>query len=659
MNAGFHIDHDSASATLGSLLREFSGDFSCPNQELYHPAAALLKSWDESREALKGHRKLRIHVPEDSGFGVWAAAWTISKIASGAVEASDLNRSVQGILRYALAEAAGERLASSLRSRPRSVFIAACHRRSGVPVEAWFGGLFDEAAGAIRRRRDPRWDDVLNPEGEFAPELQLLGHDAAAYRRDLQKGTMMAAVLESEGHREVGEAVWVKDPESLLFIDSAWADTNSSLGRRGFALAIVSRGASHLQFAFRRPADRTVHRLSERFSPRSEFAKCQALCPDKKTDGPDQVAPALADSPDGWWTMRCEGSSDLEAVLREELEGRLFESQARWDREIRLLRPVPQAGANGMNEVPGFFVCPLGDLGPSGNHKLPRLAVKPIGGALQTLVRDPDDRRPGVGWNFEREHLQGDSGLLTVWSRRGMAVAYTSAAAVKIEDLRREFKEARSFAERAKAALEELRDDASSDDGATLKSLVTQGAKIQGRMAKPENRLLRRFFKALDVSELERSLYEVHTTADSHRLQKDVHAIELLIVGYYSFEFMHRAIAEALPLKWLNIVASLAAALVVWVWYRTRRLRYRLGVVLLVVMASIGPQHFQKAFEWLSRPTAPAAIQKMENATPAPKAELPVETPSTPTAVEVQAPTAPQALHDEKGRRDDSAKSGR
>jgi hypothetical protein len=463
-----------------------------------------------------------------------------------------------------LAERAGAELPCPLGMRVRSVFLAACRRRGKISEEL-IQSLWDQCQRAHRRGLDPFYDPVFDPAGPFAPELEMLARDRAAYARDFRRAKRFTAFVRSQNR--VFEGLWVDQPESVLFADWAWRDTGRSADHKGFQ--IVATSWRDLTLIAADPGPRAD--LSGLYGVlgrpggwiMAEPQPRDVNCGDRLDN---------ADSDRGWWNLRTCGTAkfnpdDFEGILRVNLEGALFHEGAEWDATHKLLRPKkcerPAVAGNVM-----FWRIPLAD---GLEARLQPAAFDTIGSALWSVVRDAHDERKGIPVNF-RDHLQGDSGGGAVWSRNGMAAAFMP--------------EAEAFVDRLQANLRELN---------TLRDLALQSNpgkayfdlhdKFARTLSSPEGRLLRRLAKRVDLYRLHRVNYDremkeqatKHAGAsEEHSSQARVHAgtsaaiqqkleyFELLIVSVYAFELTHLLLGKPLELwaesgnPWVRLWAVLA-----------------------------------------------------------------------------------------------------
>jgi hypothetical protein len=163
--------------------------------------------------------------------------------------------------------------------------LYACYQR-GRPFWTTGSGptiLFDEATRIIGESgRDPLFDVVLNPTGEFEPEFALLTRESEAYKRDLRRSrqTIVHVPVLSESHTfrdaltrvessplidadgtitpihmqamDVGkkrefDGLFLRDPECILFKEWARLDVDGSSLHRGFTFTFIakSNGLQH------------------------------------------------------------------------------------------------------------------------------------------------------------------------------------------------------------------------------------------------------------------------------------------------------------------------------------------------------------------------------------------------------------------------------
>ncbi len=154
-----------------------------------------------------------------------------------------------------------------------SVLYAALQRGRGYLGETSGAvELFDEIKIAIRdKKRNPIFDSVLENSQEFAPELEMLDREVAAYHRDVRRARKSIVYLQRSEEpfavffdklkqrsllagsgainpehllpdqpRVATDGIYLRDPECLLFKEWARLDLeNSSLGR-GFEFTAVA-----------------------------------------------------------------------------------------------------------------------------------------------------------------------------------------------------------------------------------------------------------------------------------------------------------------------------------------------------------------------------------------------------------------------------------
>jgi hypothetical protein len=166
-----------------------------------------------------------------------------------------------------------------------SVLYAALQRgRDYLSETSGAKELFDEIRGAIRdRKRNPIFDSVLQESREFAPELEMLDREVEAYHRDLRRARRSIVYLQrslepfptffdrlkhlpllddgnairpehllADEARMPTDAIYVRDPECLLFKEWARLDLENSMLGRGFEFTAVAYSSG-------RPAGETNH----------------------------------------------------------------------------------------------------------------------------------------------------------------------------------------------------------------------------------------------------------------------------------------------------------------------------------------------------------------------------------------------------------------
>jgi hypothetical protein len=515
----------------------------------------------------------RLYVLDSAGFDAYAA-WYLADTRGTDVAVSDLNEWKTGNLpngakpwewlgAYTLAELRRGPLTTPLDGRPRSLFLAACRRRRdfGKDHKQEFvrklASLFEDHEAC-----HPFHDTILL--SDFESERQLLRRDRLAYARDVRRARRFAAFLSPRGTpaqvpaRKVFEGIWVEDPESLLLADWAWRDTVHSRDHNGFAV-VISELADLILIAADPRLDLDLHALFERLgadAPNGSWIETAAL----KLDGNSDESLQIADSVHGWWTLRgcrrnCPTGYDLEKRLRECLEATLFKDKVECF-EIREsdrteLRPCCEPTGSPLE----FWDLHLSKELPP---KLPPTAVDTVGRVLWTLARQDDDKREGVSETFERDHLQGDSGVITVWSRRGIACASWTG----------EGEETAAGLKTKLAVLGNLMSEATTPE--ERKKSFIEYSNLQRDLAKPDPacRLLRRLFERLDFAEIHRARVDLDLSEErrdlaaqtkaiqeeikisnderaqlakhANEIQRKLEYFEILIVTFYSFEFSHQ-----------------------------------------------------------------------------------------------------------------------
>jgi hypothetical protein len=174
--------------------------------------------------------------------------------------------------------------------------------------------LFDEIRDAIESGLNPLYDSVLERSSRFAPELQLLERDLAAYQRDLRRAARTVVYLPRAvpGFRASYEAargkplildngrvnlepfagdvlepvdgIFVRDPESLLFKEWARSDPDAAPLSGGFLFTAVAysrqrvgSGANESAYYFAIDPERAAERHLYRLWARLQAAELDSL----------------------------------------------------------------------------------------------------------------------------------------------------------------------------------------------------------------------------------------------------------------------------------------------------------------------------------------------------------------------------------------------
>src|SRR5208337_2696501 len=215
---------------------------------------------------------------------------------------------------YVEGEKARASIPCPLHLRLRSVFLAACWRRSGF-LERGAHEFFEAARQAIESGRNPFYDCLFARQGEYGPELELLARDVGAYERDIKRARYLSAAFRRTGSDEYRcfEVAWIKEPESILFPDHAWQDSHNSEEHEGFAVVRCSMGGRAV-FAFdpqitaqRNPNGDLNPKAVDCSSLERALNECEGY---GGGDNWQRASDYLADSREGWWSLREPGKRD-------------------------------------------------------------------------------------------------------------------------------------------------------------------------------------------------------------------------------------------------------------------------------------------------------------------------------------------------------------
>jgi len=541
------------------------------------------------------------YVPYETGISALAAVWlanrmplapgcgleSLSEWTSGRVRAGDPSKSApvagkrltdtgKHLAAYLTAEHAGRRrvapFGAPLEARLRSYFLALCRRRPGAngtpPDEGRIWDLLEAACDQAEAGANLHFDG-FRPTRGFYNEFRLLQTDRARYLDDLQRSKKIAAYFPGDNGEKafVTEGLLVESPASVLFTDWAWADLEHSRDHRGFGLVVTHWPGERVLVAVAPWLNADLSSLCAALN--TLFGKIWVHAEPVLFDGASTGESCrIADSEFGWWSLRTTPKDsgipekgELRKALREALEGGMFENGAKWvddgSGEHGELHPEPASTGRFPEVKPSaelvFAHVKLRDMSPM----LHPAATECVGAALYTLVRAPKDFRDGLPGGFDSEHLQGDSGILTVWTRNGLAVASWRKEGHEIaEQLANKLRQlealrwAISRFDEGPAA-EMLPKEERADQ---LKRLLRQYTQFQKDLSRSEARLLRRLFDKVSLSEIHRAYLETNHAeraiehakeAQDHAkhalgIQQNLEVFELLIICVYAFEFVHQ-----------------------------------------------------------------------------------------------------------------------
>lgn len=205
-----------------------------------------------------------------------------------------------------------------------------------------------------------------------------------------------------------------------------------------------------------------------------------------------------------------------------------------------------------------------------------------------------DENRFGVPADFVERHLVRATDWVAVWNRRGVVIAYKTAAARHVEALRVLFDHVRGLAGDMRDLLVEVKagQTPAAETAKRSEKLVERLAELQLRLAVPENLLVRRFFQSSHLDEMLDMLRDVNLAAveqsradelreiQQHQtrllqsseenvtnlvsLQRNVEWVEIGVIFVYATELMdamgRAAGVEGWPLVASCLLFSLTAA---------------------------------------------------------------------------------------------------
>jgi hypothetical protein len=481
-----------------------------------------------------------------------------------------------------------------------SVLYAAWVRGRGYDDEtSGATELFDEVRASLGNGLNPLYDSVLENSAAFAPELRLLDRELPAYRRDLARshqsivhlkkaatrfdewfklltstplyredGTLDPVHLDPPGHgyRQV-DAVFLRDPESILFKEWARTDTDNSSMRRGFLFTAIAyskgrsgnpvnesdyffsidpeqAGGMHLYDVWTRLQNAEIRALDaaenvarrerlkiEHRPPRAGFEERaegvnKDFFSDPWFDGSSYACTIVPTPSEGTYLrpgIAADLSDDAAArVVRDELEGRIFIADG---------SPLTPTAREAAGEAPYRFEARRLDGGVSileGN-----MAGQIARTLWRALQKDATEHFPV---DFDAKHVLKTNEWVGVWSRRGIAIAYKASATEKVAATRQVFDRLVTLAQQVEklpallqAASRESAEFAGLDRHARRhrkeaespfrpvqelgEQQLQQMVELRRSLADPECILASRFFEASKIEEILRSARDVYLAA--------------------------------------------------------------------------------------------------------------------------------------------------
>jgi hypothetical protein len=489
--------------------------------------------------------------------------------------------------------------------------------------------FFEEVRARLSAGANPHYDSVLGESRRFAPELAMLRAENEHYERDLARARTAIVFVPvappefevayarataeplrdpgeekpsalSRGARRAADAVYLRDPECLLFKEWARIDErNSSLGQ-GFTFTCIATGAGdgappkyylaldpdpsggfHLYPLWERLQRAEVAALRGAGTdlrgrpPRTGFEARAggqgALFADPWYDGGNYKCTIVV-SPNAGSAIGPPGTrADLlddpvAALVRDELES--------WAYAGEMLRRDEPSIASGTS---------TGGAGERAAYRFARIelndAVDVLHDALAAQVAtrlwcelfDAPDTE--IAPELMRTHVFRRNGLLAVWGRRGVAVAHAAASRDAADRLEHQFAEmvelARGLDEVSGANAGDLPDRVKAGE-----ALMRRMGRLRRELAAADGEVIEGFiddagFERVldtfrDVNRAETLALQTEQVIEHARVVADVQVkvewLELLFVAIYATEVGH-IISDALAPKYALVFTMLCSVI--------------------------------------------------------------------------------------------------
>jgi hypothetical protein len=478
-----------------------------------------------------------------------------------------------------------------------SVLYAALRRgRPYLTVTSGARQFFDEVSRAIREDGlNPLFDSVLESSVQFRPELQMLDREVEAYRRDLARARQAIVhlpcwqnlfeesfselrrtpLLADDGSirpihidhpaRIQADAIYLRDPECLLFKEWARTDTETPSMRNGFLFTTVvysdgrpqaisnksdyffaidpERGqGDHLYAVWARleaaelsaiksnsglrkrleEADRSSSNTSRRTTCRIGFedrgGTDKGFFDDPWFDGSNFECTIVA-TPNRGTLISTAGYRDdllddgVVDIVRRELEHSIFVADREGHVTFRISDLPVQSETRGVGDIEPMPVL-LDAARPGiaeGHFRFGRVPLHPdlnlfAGGIARqigtSLWRMLDPGgNEGVPDEILHQHLIVAEGSLAVWSRYGLMIAYKPDCEGYAEATERQFIDLVTLA-RDVIAFANRDERPRTELMDEAERLTKHVARTRYRLTLPENRLLARFFETTGLGGL-------------------------------------------------------------------------------------------------------------------------------------------------------------
>jgi hypothetical protein len=175
--------------------------------------------------------------------------------------------------------------------------------------------------------------------------------------------------------------------------------------------------------------------------------------------------------------------------------------------------------------------------------KVKNLLDEPVQPVLQSLLWRliRPNQRPGYPMDFVDRHCQSDDGVLSVWSRSGVAMAYLPHVEKDVENLKGFFEEIVKLNSLATDLLQEKPGQRDSRN-----NLIDLYASVRAKFTQARYRLLKRFWESTEqegvMSAVAKNMHLEKQTENLNAIKKVQFKLELLeifIISFYAFELFH------------------------------------------------------------------------------------------------------------------------
>ena len=514
----------------------------------------------------------------------------------------------------------GKRLGVARTRALHSILYAALRR--GRPYESEQDGaieFFDEALQHIEQEvLNPLFDSVFEKSTRFAPEIALLSQEDHAYKRDLKRAWVTVVnvqrstvpfrelydelrgipLLDAGGDLVSGatpthgqmwsqvDAIFLRDPECLLFKEWARTDNENSPSGAGFQFTAVAyshgrpsaelnssdyyfaldpeaASGRHLYGVWARLQAAESKALRHRFGRQDLPARAGfegragvewlGEFSDPWFDAPNYDCTIVATPNRGSMIGPAGSASDLRddpivQVALAALEGTLYQSgfQIQDIPSVAFQGGEPIVQHLGSDQVSrgsvvvgsGYFRLVVVQLENDVDCRNEPVAQR-IGDTLWHLLM-PDDRTQ-VPSDLRSSHVLVSTDWIGVWSRRGVALAYRSHGAEQVEKVRSDLFEISALS--VEMDLLTRQSEASTEVPVSKTySLLARSVQLQHHLSLPEGRLLRQFYEALRLGEVLQRISDLHADTLYKKQLKELQAT------------MNSQVETQAAVEWLEVI---------------------------------------------------------------------------------------------------------